>query len=112
MGLDEVKEILLAILGSSAVLGGIGWLFKSRREDKRLEIERWEKRVAELEKSRNELQDKVESLLMDTIAREKENNVQMAQRMELDAKMKEIISAAASALKDCAVVLAKVEAKL
>lgn len=61
------------------------------------------------EKRVETLQDKVQSLLMDAIAREREHNAQQADRIAMDAKQNEVIITATTALKEAAVLMAKIE---
>ena len=92
--------------------GGISAWWKAQREDRRLEAERREAEKHDLVGRVEKLQAKVESLLMDAIAREKEANRQMQERIAMDAKQNEVIAAATVALKDAATAIAKMEMKL
>ena len=97
--MSEWSPILLAVIGSPLIGGliaGIGWWFKSRREDRKA-----------LEGQVITLQAKIESLLMDQIAKERETNAQMQERIAMDAKQNEVIAAATAALRQAAAALDK-----
>lgn len=117
---DWVQNLIIAAFGSSTLAGAIRWWFKSRREDRkekdarseaiRLALEaRTEATRVALETRVEKLNDKVESLLRDAIAREREAINQTRERMEMDAKQNEVISAATSALKEATVLMAKMK---
>lgn len=103
---EWIKEIVLTIMGSASIAAGVGWYFKSKREDRIDERNRQEAEKKALKDNVEKLQSKVEALLMDAIAREKESNIQMTDRMQMDEKLHEILSAATTALKESAVALA------
>jgi hypothetical protein len=114
---DWAQELLLAVLGSTTFAGAVGWWFKSRREDRkeedarkeavRLALEgRTEAMRLALEARVEKLNDKVESLLRDAIAREREVIDRDRERIDMDAKQNEVISAATTALKEATVVMA------
>lgn len=102
-------QLLLAVIGSTAITGGVGWWFKTRRDDRIAKDARTQADMDALRARDEKLQAKIESLLMDAIARERENNSQMSERIEMDAKQNEVIVAATATLKECAVLIAKVE---
>lgn len=106
---EWAMQLLLALIGSASVTGGIGWFFRSRRDDRKEEEARRSAIYAASEARCEKLQGKVESLLMDAIARERENNAQMSERIEMDAKQNEVILAATGTLKECAMFLARLE---
>lgn len=108
---DWLQQLLLAVIGSASITGGIGWWFKTRRDDRKEEADRRIVLHATLETRIEKLQVKIESLLMDAIAREKEANVQMTQRIEMDARQNEVITAATTALKEAAIIMAHLEKK-
>lgn len=103
---DWVQNLIIAALGSSTIAGGIGWWFKSRREDQNEERRRTDAIRQALELRVDKLNDKVESLLRDAIAREREAIGQNRERMDMDAKQNEVISAASTALKEATVMMA------
>lgn len=101
---EWAKDLLLALLGSAPILGGIGWLFRVRREDR---LAREKKAAEHVEK----LQAKVESLLMDAIARERDQARRFEERLAMDAKQVEVVAANTAALKDAAAIVARLERK-
>lgn len=111
--MPEWLQNLLITGGGLALIGtAIGTLYKAWREDRKLEYEaRRVERLALIAKI-EELQTKVQALLMDAIAREKDANIQMLKRIDMDAKQNEVIMAATTVLKDAALTMAKLESKL
>jgi hypothetical protein len=117
---EWVQTIIMAALGSTTLAGGIGWWFKTRREDRNKEDARKESvrlalesrteatRVA-LEARVEKLNDKVESLLRDAIARERDVINQNRERMAMDQNQKEVIQAATTALKEATVTMARLK---
>lgn len=108
---DWLQQLLLAVIGSASITGGVGWWFKTHRDDRKEEADRRIVLHAALEARVEKLQAKIESLLMDAIAREQEANHQMKQRIEMDARQGEVINAATTALKDAALLIARLEKK-
>jgi hypothetical protein len=117
---DWVQNLIIAAFGSTTLAGAIGWWFKSRREDRkeenarkeatRLALEaRTEATRLALEARIEKLNDKVESLLRDAIARERETIAQNEERLAMDQKQNEVISAATTALKEAAAVMVKMK---
>lgn len=114
---DWVQNLIIAAFGSSTLAAGIGWWFKSRREDRKEESARKEAvrlalearteaiRLA-LEGRVERLNDKVESLLRDAIAREREVIGQTRERIEMDEKQTKVIEAATTALKEATATMA------
>lgn len=95
---DWLQEIILVALGSSTILGGVGWLFKTRREDRLAQEQRIDR-----------LQDKVENLLRDAVAREREYNAQGRERIAMDAQLKEVLSTTITTLKEATAELSRVK---
>lgn len=93
---EWTKEIVLALI--VAITGGVGWLFKSWREDRKAKHDTASAEKRSLEERAERLQGKVESLLMDAIARERESNAQMVDRIAMDKQQNEVIAAATAAL--------------
>jgi len=90
------KEFVLALLAAGT--GGIAWYFKSWRED-RIRRETVQQAIVEKQEEKIEaLRGKVESLLMDAYARERETNALRAERLEMDKKMATIATAMTAAL--------------
>jgi uncharacterized protein YlxW (UPF0749 family) len=84
--------------------------------DKKAEEERRQTEFARLrdEKKQEEarverLQAKVESLLMDAAAREREDNAARAERLAMDAKQNELTAATIAALKENTAVMARLK---
>lgn len=102
-------QLVLAVIGSASITGGVGWWFKTRRDDRLTKDARHLADMDALRARDEKLQAKIESLLMDAIARERENNAQMSERIEMDAKQNEVIVAATAAMKECTVFLARAE---
>lgn len=100
-------QLILAVIGSASITGGVGWIFKTRRDDRIAEEARRQAEKRSLEERAEKLQAKVESLLMDAFARERENNAQMAERIAMDKQQNEVIVAATAALKEATAALAK-----
>ena len=91
--MSEWLQLAITIIGSTTITGGLvagisAW-FKWRREDRKA-----------LEGQVVALQAKIESLLMDQIAKERETNAQMLERIAMDAKQNEVIAAATAALRE------------
>lgn len=119
---DWLQNLIIAALSSATVASGVGWWFKSRREDRKEENARKEAtrlalearveatRIA-LEQRVERLNDKVESLLRDAIAREREVIGQTRERIEMDAKQNVVIEAATTALKEATVLMAKIKSQ-
>jgi hypothetical protein len=106
---DWLKDLVVQILGSTAILGGVGWLFKSRRDDRlaveaRVEAERkaeLDRLRADLreEKARSEgLQAKVYSLLVDATTKAEEDAAERAMRLAMDDKKRILDEAILAAL--------------
>lgn len=98
--MSEWLQLAITIIGSTTITGGLvagisAW-FKWRREDRKA-----------LEGQVVALQAKIESLLMDQIARERESNEQMRERIAMDDKQNEVISAATAALREASAALNK-----
>lgn len=117
---DWVQNLIIAAFGSTTLAGAIGWWFKSRREDRkeadarreatRLSLEaRTEAMRIALESRVERLNDKVESLLRDAIAREREVITQNEERLDMDKKQLEVITAATTALKEATATMAKMK---
>lgn len=106
---EWVQNLIMTALGSTTLAGGIGWWFKTRREDRNKEDARTEATRAALETRVEKLNDKVESLLRDAIAREREVITQNRDRMEIDQNQKAVIAAATTALKEATVLMARLK---
>lgn len=104
-----LMELFFAVIGSTALTGGVGWWFKTRRDDRNREADRLAQLHATLEARVEKLQAKVESLLMDAIARERESNAQLADRIDMDKQQNEVIAAATAALKEATTALARMK---
>lgn len=100
--MSEWIPVILAVV--TPTIAGIGWLVKVR----------WDRRIAQ-EAAREAhvkgLQEKVESLLHDAVAREKEFFARAAARIEMDVQLKDLIAANTAALTQFAVLLAKLGGK-
>jgi P2-related tail formation protein len=93
---EWTKEIVLAIV--VAATGGIGWWFKSWRED-RIKREATQQAIVDKLEARNEaLRGKVESLLMDAYAHEREANALRAERLAMDKQLAAVATAMTAAL--------------
>lgn len=108
---EWLMQLLIAGGGLGLIAGGVKSIYNSRNDERKAEIIRREVERAALEARVEKLQDKIESLLMDAIAREQEANAQMQERIAMDAKQNEVIAAATVALKDAAAAIAKLEMK-
>lgn len=102
-----ILALITAVVTPTVI--GIGWWFKSKREDlkaererHRAELERLCAIIASQEIKEEKLQQKIENLLMDSIARERENSQQNRERLDMDAKQIAVVSAATAALKESA----------
>ncbi len=104
-------QLILAAIGSVSLSGGIGWYFKSRREDRIAREARQQSLLDILEARNDKLQSKVESLLMDALARERENNANMIDRIAMDKQQNVVAAAMTAALKEAAAALAKRSAR-
>lgn len=103
-----LESLLIAGGGLTLIGGGVGAWWRAWREDRRRREDLRQKEKQDLIDRVERLQLKVESLLMDAIAREKESNIQMQERIEMDAKQNNVIAAATVALKDAAAAFAKI----
>ena len=64
---DWLKELLLAVIGSASITGGIGWWFKTRRDDRiARDLANAEREKAALTAAR-EAQQEVKAMLQDRI---------------------------------------------
>jgi hypothetical protein len=64
---DWLKELLLAVIGSASITGGIGWWFKTRRDDRiARDLAHAEREQAALKEAR-EAQQEVKAMLQDRI---------------------------------------------
>lgn len=102
-------QLLVTGGGLAIMAGGADTWFKAWREDRTAREARQRDVVGGLEARNDRLQAKVESLLADAIARERENNAQQADRIAMDAKQNEVIITATTALKEAAVLMARIE---
>lgn len=102
-----LMELLLAGGGLGLIGTGIGSWFKARREDKRAERGSRQAEKAALEARVERLQAKVESLLMDALGRERETSAQLAEQIETNSKLTDIMAANTTALKESAQALAR-----
>lgn len=89
---EWLSQIVIAVIGAGG-LSGVGWFFKTRREDYKEERKRLIDKI-------DLLQTKVESLLMDASARERETIAQLTERIEMDKKQNEVIAAAVTTLRE------------
>lgn len=90
------NEAVLALI--TAVTGGIAWWFKGWRDD-RIKRELTQQAIVESRDAKIEaLQGKVESMLMDAVARERETNALRAERLEMDKKLAALGTAMTAAL--------------
>jgi hypothetical protein len=64
---DWLKELLLAVIGSTPILGGIGWWFKTRHHDRIARELAHAERVKEAQQEAREAQQEVKALLQDRI---------------------------------------------
>lgn len=97
--LKDVPEWLAPTLLTPLVLG-IGWLFKTRRDDRLAERAAYEAKI-------EALQAKVESLLNDAIAREKESTKAVAEDAEMSRQRIEVWRTTNEVLAQLARALAK-----
>lgn len=107
---EWATALLKEALAPTGILAlAFGWWFKTKRDDKRAAADRAAAEKKSLEDRIERLQEKIHSLLMDAIAREREHNAQQADRIATDAKQNEVIITATTALKDFAVIAARIE---
>ena len=106
---EWVMTILIAGGGLAMMGGGAKAWWTAWREDRKARRDAAAAEKKSLEERADRLQAKVESLLMDAIAREREHNAQQADRIAMDAKQNEVIIAATTALKEAAVAMARIE---
>ncbi len=90
------ENIVMALI--AAATGGTAWWFKSWRDD-RIKREDTQQKIVERLEERNEaLQVKVESLLMDAFARERESNTLRTERLAMDKQLATLVTAMTAAL--------------
>lgn len=104
-GLEVWIPVVLAIV--TPALAGVGWWFKAWRDDRTAREARHRVVVDVLEARNDKLQGKVESLLMDAIAREREANAQMIDRIAMDRQQNVVAAAMTVALKEATAALTK-----
>lgn len=106
---EWAMTLLVSGGGLVMVAGGAKAWWSAWREDRKAKRDGMVAEKRSLEERADRLQGKVESLLMDAIAREREHNAQQADRIAMDAKQNEVIITATTALKEAAVLMAKIE---
>lgn len=94
----------LGLLGAGTKAWWVDWCESRKAKRKALADDK-----KSLEERADRLQGKVESLLMDAIAREREHNAQQADRIAMDAKLADVIATATAELKEAAVRMARIE---
>ena len=95
---EWAMQMFLAVIGSASITGGVGWWFKGRREDRiRRELTQ-QTNVEKLDAKNEALQAKVESLLMDAYAHEREANALRAERLAMDKQLAAVATAMTAAL--------------
>ena len=104
---EWAQQLLIAGGGLAMIGGGLRAWWTAFREDRKAKREADAAAKRSLEERAERLQEKVESLLMDAFARERESNAQLAERIAMDKQQNEIIIAATAALQEARALLAK-----
>ena len=65
--MQDWMQLLLAVIGSTPILGGIGWWFKTRHDDRIARELAHAERVKEAQQEAREAQQEVKALLQDRI---------------------------------------------
>ncbi|HTE35714.1 MAG TPA: hypothetical protein VK630_04145 [Reyranella sp.] len=93
-----LTELVATVLGSTAILSGIAWLFKSWRDDRLARDARQQAIVDKLEARNEALRGKVESMLMDAVAFARETKGEQAERLAMDKQLASVATAMTAAL--------------
>lgn len=99
--------VQLSLVVFAALTAGVGWFFRTWRED-RIKREAVQQAIVEKLEAKNEvLQGKVQSLLADAYAHERETNALRAERLAMDKQQVTIATAMTVALERNEAIIAK-----